>query len=670
MFHTHSKDLAYFDIRLRGGYKNTILVKGNEFEVENIPIEGHVKISTLEDLHIRRIVLKLVGEFTTEYYPRVNEYVMHQACERNCVLKVVWPNLLCSSQGEIVFGGYGDLIVKYHKVVDRPKKSGENSQLNLLALPRGSCSPMPDPEAITRGILNLSTSGSPARSQSPMRHVNGRAHFDFSSPSGLDSGNNSSVNLSEHFANTQNSSPENTKAFRPSFLRTKSHPAIFKNHEKSLISIPRSGVDGTPFPAASISKSDTHSFLLPEGNYSMPFSVHLPANIPESVEGLDCGKIRYKLECHIERGRFERSFKKANHIVIARTLGPRNISLNDPIDFSNTWPEKMDFQVSMTRRAVALGTAVPIKLVIVPLIKGLTFLSLQAELVQHSHVHGLAGKSAEYEEVFGKQKLKCHEPFFGEDHWKIQGAFHIPNSLSTVTQTCQLKNDILSVKHAIRAIIHIRNSDGHISELRAHLPVNVFISPTHGRVTASHLEVDSHGYFTNEKCPEKEDPIFPSRDLETPNDSGCESDSSIEPEFSDHEDAPPVYQQHSQDVLFDQVSNRTPLEQLRQSGSNVFLPILDQNNLRSNLKSRIASPSLDLQQLLTLPCYEDALEGDSDDNGDELAPSYDSELSHTQSEIASKIGRPEYKNRSASTSDILFHRDKHLANKRKSLFHK
>lgn len=669
MFHSHSKDLAYFDIRLRGGYKNTILVKGNEFEVENIPIEGHVKISTLEDLHIRRITLKLVGEFTTEYYPKVNEYVMHQVCERNCVLKVLWPNLLCSPQGEIVFGGYGDLIAKYHKVVDRPKKSGDNSLWNLLALPRNSSSGMPDPDAIARGLLNLSASGSPARAQSPMSRANGRAHFELSSPSGLDSGHNSSLNLKDFFTNGQNSSPDN-RASRPSFLRTKSHPAVFKNHEKSLISVPRSGIDGTPFPAASLSKSETHSFLLPEGNYSMPFSVHLPANIPESVEGLSCGKIRYKLECHIERGRFERSFKKANHVIIARTLGPRNISLNDPIDFSNTWPEKMDFQVSMTRRAVALGTAVPIKLVIVPLIKGLSFHSFLAELVQHSHVHGLSGKSAEYEEVFGRQKLNCHEPFFGEDHWKIQGAFHVPSSLSTVTQTCQLKNDIISVKHAIRAVIHIRNSDGHISELRAHLPVNVFISPTHGRVTAGHLEVDTHGYFTNEKYPNRQNPIFPSRDLETPNDSGCESDSSVEPEFSDNEEAPPLYQQHSQDVLFDQVSNRTPLEQLRQSGSSVYLPIIDQSKLRSNLRSRIASPSLDLQQLLILPCYEDALEGDSDDNGDELAPSYDSDLSHPQSDVLGEVRRPEFTNRSSSTSDILAHRDKLIANKRKSFFHK
>ncbi|WPK25974.1 hypothetical protein PUMCH_003316 [Australozyma saopauloensis] len=664
--HSHSKDLAYFDIRLKGSHKNTILVKGNEFEVENIPIEGHVKISTKEDLHIKRISLLLVGEFTTEYYPKSNEYIMNQAVERNCVLKVFWNNLLCSPQGELVFGDFGDLIAKYHKVVNRGRKSRDNSQWNLLVLsPRTPGGSLPDPEALNRSILNLANGN--GRASSPMRG-NG-ARFDISSPSGLDSGENSSANLTDYFASATNGSNTPKSNSRPAFLRTKSHPTVFKNHEKSLISIPRSGIDGTPFPAAALSKSDSHSFLLPEGNYSMPFFIHLPSNIPESVEGLSCGKIRYKLECNIERGRFERSFKKANHVIIARTLSSRNVNLTDSIDFSNTWPGKLDFQVSMTRRAVALGTAVPVKLVIVPLIKGLKFHSFSAELVQHSHVTGLAGKSSEYEDIIDKQKLNCHEPFFGEDHWKLQGYYHLPNSLSKATQTCTLKNDIISVKHAIRAIIHIRNADGHISELRAHLPVNVFLSPTHGHVTATHLEVDSHGYFTADNTGNRQDLLFPSRELETPNDSGNDSDASEEPEFSDTEDAPPLYQQHSKDLLYDQSSGQSVLEQLRQNGSLAALVSLsDREGPKSGLNSRVGSPAINLLQLLSIPCYEDALEGDSDDNGEGPAPDYEYDLSTPRSLSFGNLKRPDYSSRSASTSDILLARDRHA--KKKFFFHK
>lgn len=659
MFHSHSKDLSYFDIRLKGGQKNTILVKGNEFEVENIPIEGHVKISTREDLHIRKITLKLVGEFTNQYYPK-NEHMV-QANERNCVLKVVWPNLLCSPNGEIVFGGYGDLIVKYHKVVSKAKRSREGSQYNFQTpSPGGYPGSAPDPEAINRGIRNLAMSEGQSRNSSPLRGFGGS--WELNSPSGLDSGKNSSVNLGEYFRGSAPRTPENGRVSRPAYMRTKSHPALFKNHEKSLIQIPRSGVDGTPFPAADLSQSDSHSFLLPEGNYSMPFFIHLPSNIPESVEGLNCGKIRYKLECQIERGRFERSFKKATHIIIARTLGPRNINLTDPIDFHNTWPGKMDFQVSMTRRAVAIGTAAPIKLVIVPLIKGLSFHSLQAELVQHSHVTGLAGKSPEYEDIIARQRLNCHEPFIGEDHWKILGAFHLPNSLSKVTQSCSLKSDIIYVRHAIRAIIHIRNADGHISELRAHLPVTVFLSPTHGKPTASHLEIDHHGYFVVDNVSQRQDPLFPSRELETPIDSGSESDSSLEPEFSDEELAPPMYQERLQDLLYDLVSSRTPLEQLRQSGSACYSPII-----ANETKSKSASV-LNLLQLLAIPCYEDALQNDSDDNGEEPAPDYESDLS--PGKITPVKKRPGYSLRSASTSDVLNSREKLVAHKKKFFFHK
>lgn len=665
MFHSHSKDLSYFDIRLKGGQKNTILVKGNEFEVENIPIEGHVKISTHEDLHIRKVTLKLVGEFTAQYYPK--NHHTSQVYERNCVLKVVWPNLLCSPQGEVVFGGYGDLMVKYHKVVAKSSKhSRENSHRNLLNF---SPSPLsgnaPDPEAINREIRNLAMSESVPRLHSLLR--NGTATWNFSSPTN-GSANSSTTNLGEFFDVSQPKSPENGRVSRPGFMRTMSHPTVLKNQEKSLIQIPKSGIDGTPFPASLLSNSDSHSFLLPEGNYSMPFFIHLPSNIPESVEGLNCGKVRYKLECHIERGRFERSFKKSLHIIIARTLGPRNISLTDSIDFSNTWPDKMDFQVSMTRRAVALGTAAPIKLVIVPLIKGLSFHSLQAELIQHSHVTGLAGKSPEYEDIIHNQRLNCHEPFIGEDHWKIVGAYHIPNSLSKVTQTCALKDDIINVKHAIRAIIHIRNSDGHISELRAHLPVNVFLSPTHGKPTAAHLEVDNHGNFTNETCLNQQDPLFASQEREAPVDSDNESVSSLEPEFSNEELAPPMYQQYLQDLPYDQNNSRTVLDRLRQNESQVGLPYVHEKTYSKN------ASKLDLSVLLAIPCYEDALNNDSDDNGEDPAPDYESDLSPptggSVDDSGSNSARPSFSQRSVSTSDILNSRERLIAHKKKIFFHK
>ncbi|RKP31254.1 hypothetical protein METBISCDRAFT_22569 [Metschnikowia bicuspidata] len=270
-------------------------------------------------------------------------------------------------------------------------------------------------------------------------------------------------------------------------------------HERSFISIPRQGVDG---------------------NYSLPFSISLPSNIPEYVESLDG-------------------------------------------DFSNTWPGKLDFQVSITRLAVAIGTTVPIKVVIVPLIKGVSFHSL---------------KDFEYEDIIARQRLTCNEPFFGEHLWRIQGSFHVPYTLSTVTQTCQIKNDIINVKHAFRVIAHIKNAD---------------------------------------------------------------------------------------DLLVDHTSCHSPLEQLRQSGSNVLLLPMETHELLYSLKASLA---LGLEQLLAITCYQDALEGNSDDNGEVPAASYvTGDILHTSPTSTSSLVKPDECQKCQYT-DVLFPREKVIAAK-KNHFH-
>lgn len=570
MFQHNHKELAYFDIRLKtGGHKNTVLVKGNESEVERVSLAGHVKILTVEDLHVKRVRLVLSGELLIDYYDRTpGGHMLGQEFERNCVLRVVWPNLLTSPEGELQYGNYGDHAIKYSKVDLWLKRLADASLADLSLL----------------------------------------------------------------------SKPEKPKdkPKRPGFSRASSQPLLQNNHAESLFAIPRAGIDGTPYP---MSAGDSlHLFLLPQGNYSLPFDINLPANVPESVEGLSSGKVRYKLECHVERGRFERAFHAAKHFRIVRTLHYRNVNLYDLIDFSNTWPGKIDFQVSMRRKGVALGLLVPLKLVIVPLVKGLSFKSMYAEIVQHHHVKGVSHKSPEFETVINRQRIQCIDPFFGEDHWELRGNYKVPSSLQEVTQTCSLKGGMIEVKHRIRVLIHIRNADGHVSELRANLPVHIFMTPNHGEVRTTHLEVEPHhGYFTSEAEPEREDVIFPHREREwereerrengetrngdasaAPSGYASEADLEDPSSESDYEadcsaNAPPVYQQHVFDTLYDQMSPQSPLEQLRTHG---VLPQIDSYfdvpHKRSNM---------DLTSLMKIPCYEEAIDDDSDES-EQLAPQY------------------------------------------------
>lgn len=587
-----NKHLSYFDVRLKHGHKNTILVKGNQFEVDSVPVDGSVKILTKEDLHVKRVKLALVGVYDCEYYEKgLDGSIAGQVIERNCALKVVWPNLLTSSKGELQLGNYGDKMVPFTKLDSYLRKlSRENSLSSLM-------------------------------SEDSLGRM----------------GSETSLALS--------SRSKRTDAKRPLYTRTKS-VGMLSNVKPSLFTIPKSGVDGTPYPQLA-GKSEAHSFLLPKGNYSMPFHIHLPADISESVEGLARAKLRYKFECTIERSRLEKDFTTARHIRVVRTLHPQNMNLTNLIEFSNTWAGKLEFSLTLPHKALPLGTKMPLTLIVVPLVKGLSFKGMWAEIVQHCNMKTLSGDSPFFQNLVNKQKLTCDEKHVYDDHWEIKGLYHLPSSLQDVTQTCELKNNCIVVKHRVRVLIQIKNADGHVSELRANMPIQLYISPNHGKVTTRHLEIDSHhGNFTSDADPSREDVVFHHR---RENEESDEEDANESGNDTTEDSAPPLYDQHFSDVLYDQLSPRSPMEQLRINGIKCQLDSYFDIPVNRNAKSGTLTPSLDVNMLLKVPSYDQAVDEDSDDSSDELAPLYDTSGSPSMPSINAKL-----KERSKSMSRLNF----------------
>ena len=62
------------------------------------------------------------------------------------------------------------------------------------------------------------------------------------------------------------------------------------------------------------------------------------------------------------------------------------------------------------------------------------------------------------------------------DQWQIDTIINIPSSLSKCTQDVDLSTNV-RVRHKLKFNIGLINPDGHTSELRATLPIQLFISP-------------------------------------------------------------------------------------------------------------------------------------------------------------------------------------------------
>lgn len=522
--------LPLFEIRLKSNHKNLILVKGNENEVDFVPIQGSVKFLIPHDMHVKRVKLKLIGDYNVDYLQRVpGEIVPDAMIDHLCVLKVKWFNLLTESEGNIEYGDYGDRFIRMLKLDKKGKNGG----------------------------------------------------------------------------------PDKNGA-RPTVTKSKSQPSVLKNQVSSLVKLPKSGYDGTPF--AGQKTSFHHLFLLPKGNYNLPFNINLPANAAETVEGLRIGRIRYRLECTIERGIFDKPISLVKHLRIVRTLHPQSLNLSDLVDINNSWPGKVEYRVEMPRRGLAVGSSVPISLVMLPLLKGLSLKSLEGCIVQHSHVEHMWGRSPEYEEIIGKQELKLNPQDSNSDAWEIKTTYRLPDSLAKLTQSCEPKAGAILVKHRIRISIQLRNPSGHVSELRANLPVYIYISPNSGHVTGTHLNVDTvHGQYVETG---DEDVLFKHalRPQEDNNDM-------------DREDsAPPLYESHVHDRLY---SNQTSPVSLSPLPLALPSPAKELDSYFSNkpadsLKA-VTTPGTPLPEIP--PIYEEACdEDDIDGDGTELAPTYSDDL--------------------------------------------
>lgn len=237
---------------------------------------------------------------------------------------------------------------------------------------------------------------------------------------------------------------------------------------------------------------------LVKGNYEFPFSAIIPGSLVESVEGLPNAAVTYTLEATIERPK-QPDLVCKKHLRVIRTLATDAVELSETVSVDNSWPEKVDYTISIPTKAIAIGSSAMIDILIVPVLKGLKLGPIRITLVETSQYCGSYGGIINQDRVVAKLKLKdplkhisqikkrrslneTNDEDFDmgtgefQDKWEVQALLNIPASLSKCSQDCRILSNI-KVRHKIKFTISLLNPDGHISELRAALPVQLFISP-------------------------------------------------------------------------------------------------------------------------------------------------------------------------------------------------
>lgn len=337
--------------------------------------------------------------------------------------------------------------------------------------------------------------------------------------------------------------------------RSHRYEKVLYEHEWNNLELSSSGVTGSGGAGAgsnsssSTASSSTHT--MSQGNHEFPFEVVLPGDIPESVEGMEGGQVVYRLLATVERGRFSNNLVAKKHIRVVRTIGSDSFELSQTVSIDNTWPAKIDYSVSIPSKAVAIGSALPVKMTMVPLLKGLKLGAIKIQLAETISLASPLGATYSKEKTRMAYQIPPPEDGLeGQDSWDVAEFVSLPTSLTKVTQDCVI-GQYIKISHKIKFAVSLVNPDGHVSELRASLPVYLFISP--------HVQISSVDptRVTIPGTPQEEDTLF--APCTSNSHSGTHTPNEVAGSFTElraldasllDNNAPPNYQDHIYDRLW------------------------------------------------------------------------------------------------------------------------
>ncbi|KAL8358668.1 hypothetical protein RB601_009855 [Gaeumannomyces tritici] len=230
------------------------------------------------------------------------------------------------------------------------------------------------------------------------------------------------------------------------------------------------------------------SMMLEKGNYEFPFEIMLPGETCESVEGLREASITYRLKATIARGKFAYDHHAYKHLRVIRTLETSALEFLHAMSVENIWPNKVEYSIVVPRKAVVFGSAIPLETRFTPLLKGLELGDVTIRLVEVCDIMAQSQTGSQVREHKKEREVTSWVlPITREEHWEdvientgqegwvMNAQLDLPRKLGKCIQDVNAHG--IKVRHKLKMVVALRNPDGHVSELRATLPVTIFISP-------------------------------------------------------------------------------------------------------------------------------------------------------------------------------------------------
>lgn len=219
---------------------------------------------------------------------------------------------------------------------------------------------------------------------------------------------------------------------------------------------------------------------LEAGTFTYEFELPLPGDLPETTHVASFYLVQYRLKGTLERARFLPNNTARRTIHISRQLLPLTPEFMEAVSIANRWINKLDYEISVPTKMHSLGDKIPVSIKLTPLTNQLRIRHLSCTFKEYMICRASSGWFGGHSRAQGRVVYFVRDDQFGRDNSNQDDSFIVWNKTlvvpvpSTNSQVqCDVQNDAVRIRHKLKFVISIENPDGHVSELRAALPIQI-----------------------------------------------------------------------------------------------------------------------------------------------------------------------------------------------------
>ncbi|ORZ12675.1 or S-antigen, C-terminal domain-domain-containing protein [Absidia repens] len=212
------------------------------------------------------------------------------------------------------------------------------------------------------------------------------------------------------------------------------------------------------------------TYHLSERHYQWDFELPLPGDLPETMHH-DLGEVYYRLKAVAERPTFSLNYSDKRSLKVSRLMLPTSMELLQSVLISNVWADKLSYEISVPSKCYTMGSLLPVTFDFMPIAPDLKIKSIACALKEY-----LTLSTPEHSKTESRVVKVHRDNTYQETAQHIGDSYHKTELISIPDEASQslmmdTANDLIKVRHKLKFTVTLINADGHISELRAAIPI-------------------------------------------------------------------------------------------------------------------------------------------------------------------------------------------------------